>query len=108
MLLNFLWCGKPDKIKRKIIVNKVEEGGLAFPHIRSYSHSLKMTWIKKLIDPEVFAPWKTLTLNNIENYGGNKIWHLRKEGLLKLSNKMNSFWKCVLKSWALLESKQIT
>ena len=108
MLISFLWCGKPDKIKRTIIVNNIEEGGLAFPHIRSFGHSLKMTWIKTLLDPEKFAAWKTLALNNFEIFGGNKIWYFHKEGLLKLSNKMNSFWKCVLKSWSQLDSKTLS
>ena len=107
MFYNFVWCDKPDKIKRNIIINKIDEGGLAFPHIRSFSHSLKMTWIKKLLDSDKFAPWKTLALNNFENFGGNNIWHLHKEGLLKLSNKMNRFWKCVFKSWSQLDSKEV-
>ena len=78
---------------------------MAFPHVRTFSHSLKMSWIKKLLNPETFAPWKTLVLNNMEGLGGNNIWYLRKEGLEKISNKINSFWKCVVNSWSQIESK---
>ena len=55
MLISFLWCGKSNKIERSSIVNNIEEGCFAFPHIRSFGHSLKMTWINKLLDPEKFA-----------------------------------------------------
>ena len=29
MLYDFLWDNKPDKVKRKIIIKKLEQGGLA-------------------------------------------------------------------------------
>ena len=36
----FLWEGKPDKIKRNVIINNYEEGGLKLPHIESFCKAL--------------------------------------------------------------------
>jgi hypothetical protein len=37
----FLWNGKKDKIKRSIIINEYEEGGLKMPNIQSFYKALK-------------------------------------------------------------------
>jgi hypothetical protein len=42
-----IWNNKRDKIKRKVIMNNYEEGGLKLPHIESYCYALKMYWIQK-------------------------------------------------------------
>ena len=53
---SFRWSGKPDKIKRKVIIGQYEEGGLKMPHIEYFSHGLKMVWINKILDPLKIAP----------------------------------------------------
>jgi hypothetical protein len=47
----FLWNGKKNKIKRSIIINEYEEGGLKLPNIQSFNKALKMSWLHKLLDP---------------------------------------------------------
>ena len=37
-----LWDGKPDKIKRNVIINNYEEGGLKLSHIESFCKALKI------------------------------------------------------------------
>ena len=44
------------------------------PHIQSFERALKMTWIKKNINPEYSAPWKTLILSKFEALGSDKFW----------------------------------
>ena len=39
----FWWNGKKDKIKRSVIINEYEEGGLKMPHIQSFYKALKMS-----------------------------------------------------------------
>ena len=39
---NCLWDGKPDKIKRNVIINNYEEGGLKLSHIESFCKALKI------------------------------------------------------------------
>ena len=56
----FLWNGKKDKIKRSIIINEYEEGGLKMPNIQSFYKALKMSWLHKLLDPFNHSPWKVL------------------------------------------------
>ena len=66
MFYKFLWDGKPDKIKRNVIINNYEEGGIKLPHIESFCKVLKMSWLYKLLDPMNMSLWKILLLSYIE------------------------------------------
>ena len=89
----FLWNGIKDKIKRSIIINEYEEGGLKMPNIQSFYKALKMSWLHKLLDPFNHSPWKVLLLGSIQKCGGSNILYLSKEGLEKIAEKVNPFWK---------------
>jgi hypothetical protein len=53
---------RSDKIKRSIIINEYEEGGIKMPDIQSFYKALKMSWLHKLLDPFNHSPWKVLLL----------------------------------------------
>jgi hypothetical protein len=54
---NILWDGgKPDKIKRNVIINNYEEGGLTLSHIESFCKALTMSWLDKLLAPMNISP----------------------------------------------------
>ena len=42
LMFKFLWDGKPDKIKRSVIINKIEDGGIEIPHIESQIKAQKI------------------------------------------------------------------
>ena len=52
LFFQFLWNEKPDKIKRSIIYNKKEEGGLNLFHLESQNQALKIGWVKRLLGLE--------------------------------------------------------
>ena len=41
-----MWNKKPDKIKREIMVQKLEDGGLNMPDVKQSIKSLKISWIR--------------------------------------------------------------
>ena len=49
-LFGFVWRKKPDKIKRKIMYNTYEHGGLKMTDYESFCNALKISWIKRLND----------------------------------------------------------
>ena len=48
IIFNFLWDGKPDKIKRSIMVSDYMSGGMKMIDIYNFERALKVNWIKKL------------------------------------------------------------
>ena len=85
MLYSFIW-GKRDKIKRLVMINKYENGGLNMIDIESHLSAIKAAWI-----PRIYCNydnrdeiWKTLpklyidkaTLGHIDNMNFTKIDHI--------------------------------
>jgi hypothetical protein len=54
-----------------------------------------MSWLHKLLDPFNHSPRKVLLLGSIQKWGGSNILYLSKEGLEKIAEKVNPFWKDV-------------
>ena len=102
IIFNFIWNGKKDKIKRKIIINELEEGGLNMTHLMSFCNSLKLIWIKKLLDIEIISSWKLLFLSITEKHGINIIWLGNCYNKCNITKIINPFWNEILKIWSKL------
>ena len=44
MFFKFIWDGKPDKIKRKILTKEIERGGIRMIDIKAFNKSLKFSY----------------------------------------------------------------
>jgi hypothetical protein len=48
LFFNFIWDGKPEKIKRNIIlIADFEDGGLKMIHLQQFNAYLKIIWLKR-------------------------------------------------------------
>ena len=59
LFYNFLWDGKPAKIKKNTIIAPISLGGLSMTDIFSVHKAAKCIWIKRLND-ESKGKWKSL------------------------------------------------
>ena len=48
LIFDFLWDGKPPKIKREIVVSNFSAGGIRMPDIFIVHKKAKISWIKRL------------------------------------------------------------
>ena len=88
----FIWKGKPDKISRKQVVCKYENGGLKMVDVRHFSRALKLTWIRRILSNSceevshlMYAFLRPLiTLE----WGKGDIYFTKLSSMVK-----NSFWK---------------
>ena len=92
MLYDFLWDGKPDKIKRTIANKKLEMGGIDMIDIELFDKALKMTWIRRLVND--VSRWKMTIL---EMYPNINAFYMYGNAFIKmLFNEItNPFWKNV-------------
>ena len=60
LIFNFLWGSKRDKVKREVIKRKKDEGGLGLFDFPDYLTSMKMTIIKKILNPKFKHSWKSI------------------------------------------------
>ena len=56
---NFIWAGKSAKIKHATLIGSYAERGYKDVDIESKFKSLKIIWIKRLLDDN-FRPWKII------------------------------------------------
>jgi hypothetical protein len=75
--------------------------------IKLFCQALKMTWIKKYIDPLNFSLWKILLVDSLEKWGGDKMLLLGKEGLNTVASTLNPFWKDILDNFSNLQNEKV-
>jgi hypothetical protein len=76
--------------------------------IKLFCQALKMTWIKKYIDPLNFSPWKILLIDSLEKWSGDETLLLGKEGLNTVASTLNPFWKDILDNFSNLQNEKGT
>jgi hypothetical protein len=64
----FIWKGKSDKIKRSVLINTYEKGGLNMVGIDSYFKSLKTSWVSRLTNNNL-ANWKVIPMRYFNKLG---------------------------------------
>jgi hypothetical protein len=66
----FIWNCKPDKVKRNLIINSHERGGLEMIDIKRYFIALKATWVSRLVTGHI-SNWKLIPLKYFNATGKN-------------------------------------
>ena len=83
---SFIWDNKPDKIKRQVLYQDYNHGGLNAPNISVFCKALRLVWIHHLLfsESDEIETWKTVPDFAFKIYGGlnfllrcnydNKLW----------------------------------
>ena len=89
MMYNFIWDGKPDKIKREILTSDYDKGGLRMIDIEKFIWSLKISWVKRILQTESNSLLKHLYENVFKQFGGNILFecNFREADIIKQFNK---------------------
>ncbi len=72
LFVDFIWDGKPSKVKLDTIIGEIADGGLKMPHVESVVKALKLSWLSRFYNDRIEGKWKVLskeilglTLDNI-------------------------------------------
>ena len=97
----FLWNNKGDKIKRSVMINDYESGGLKMIDI-SFNKSLKTTWIKKYLDESNQGKWKGFFELELGKYGGSLVFtgNLNRHDTLKTISVKDPFLQEIVQIWS--------
>jgi len=68
MIFNFIWQGKPPKIKRMTIVGEKNKGRLKMIDFEVMNTMLKIVWIKRICQNS--GSWKTLIEHFFKEHSG--------------------------------------
>jgi hypothetical protein len=97
IVFKFIWNG-PDRIKRNVICNKYEYGGLKMIDLKSRIKTQNVMWLKRLIMPND-AGWKDILLYYMAPVGGMECLKCNYD-VKKLKCMIPPFYQEALKIWA--------
>ena len=109
IIFNFVWSGKSEKIKRKVLINTFEKGGVKIPDPQSFDKAIKVTWVKRILNPNVNTTLKRLMelSAGVENIEAMLKGNLKStdEKVGKISNR---FLQDFMKYWSEVNFKAVS
>jgi hypothetical protein len=95
---NFLW-GNTEKVKRNVLINKIDKGGIQFLDVQSLFESVKAAWVVRLLNAKEDDKWSIIAkyvLKYTEN--DNLIFKLNVTSIrsIDIFKNMPMFYKEVL------------
>jgi hypothetical protein len=99
-IYEFIWNKKPDKIKRVILSNNSSNLGANLTNFEAMCDSLKIAWVKRLLDDTNTGYWKHLMYQKLPNIDINilfkcNLFHKHVKNL----HIDNNFVKEMLEAW---------
>ena len=73
-MYDFLWDLKPAKIKREILTMDYENERLKMIDLETFIKSLKICWIKRMIESEDNRILKNIYLSKLKPFGGKLLF----------------------------------
>ena len=98
IIFNFLWGGKPDKVKRKAIISDYDQGGLKAPDIFIIYKVQRIMWVNRYIHSSDH-PWKTIFEWQLNTVGGPIILENTRLSVKSIDNtNIMPFYKSMIKT----------
>ena len=97
IFFKFIWNKGNDKIKRNVVTQSYEKGGLNMTDITDFIDSLKISWIRRLFKSE--SSW-TIFIRNKVNSLSVDVFSVGSGVGEVLCKDWNPFWNDVFKAWS--------
>ena len=102
LFFEFLWDGKPDKIKRSVSKMKIDKGGIGMIDVYLFDKALKLTWVRRYFKSP--ASWKLLVDKVYPNF--KEIFNYGDEYELKISNEItHPFWSNIVQYYYIFQKQ---
>ena len=105
ILYTFVWSHKPERIKRKVLIGPVSQGGLKMIDIFKQNISLKIAWVQRWLNiTNNQSSWKNLAMEYFQPIG-DVLWDCNlceKDINCAMKNKYKKykyFWFDVMSAW---------
>ena len=98
---DFIWEGKPEKIKREILIQDYEKGGLKMINLEMFIMSLKISWLKRISVSENNRTINYIYLEKLKHMSGKLFFecNLSPDDVNSIVKKKNTFINEILTTW---------
>ena len=89
-----------ERVKRKTLYNKREDGGLCMTNLECFQNSFLLGWVERLLNSE-YEDWKAVAIEALKMVGGRSVFksNVKSKHFKGLHLVKNSFWKKVVCVW---------
>ena len=106
-VFSFLWDGS-EKLKRKVMINLKEQGGLDVPDFETICKCAMIKWVYRYLHSEE-SRWKQMVSFTLKTLGGSYLFKCNLSKTEKVISKIrSSLWKCIVQSWCDMNFKKST
>ena len=102
MFWKFLWPNGKHHVKKNVITNKTANGGLNMPDITCMNKSLRLLWIKRILDSTKnvhFTAKHILKVKDLDVF-------LKRKLNLKFINPLPDFYESLLRGWYEINNRE--
>ncbi len=101
MLLNFVWKNKTHFIRKSVLMNTIEKGGLNFLDFTTLNNTFKIHWIKNSIN-KPSSIWNLIPNVVFSKLGGLSFLLICNYNIMKIPVKLSLFHRQMLLAWSLI------
>jgi hypothetical protein len=94
---NFIWQGKPEKVKRNTVIADYEHGGLRMLDIESFLEAQKVMWVKRLLKSDK-GSWMVYPNYLLDTILGKDSFKCN-ININKLKKRMPPFYSQLFETW---------
>ena len=98
-LYSFIWKGKPDKVKRKLLIADKHQGGKRMLDLNSIIQKNRIRWIQKYLQNSA-STWKLILEEYLKPYGGPNLFLFCNYDI-KEFDFLPYFYKSMLQTWGI-------
>lgn len=107
-MYNFIWDGKPDKIKRDTLIKDINKGGLKMIDIEKFIWSLKASWVKRLLQNDGKSLLKDIYDHELKPFGGCLLFESNfNENDIRKYFEAKPFLRDILLSWRKINTNPV-
>jgi hypothetical protein len=103
---DFIWSGKPPKVKHNTLIGDYESGGLKDIDIKLKITSLQLSWLKRLFSQN-HHPWKNIPIKMLtDKFGSSEIFF--PNVVLSPPTNLPKFYKQIIIKWSEITQNPLT
>ncbi|XP_051733611.1 uncharacterized protein LOC127503617 [Ctenopharyngodon idella] len=101
MLFNFVWRNRIHYIRKTILMNSYENGGLNFLDFTTLNNTFKVNWIRQLVKYPT-SIWNMIPFNVLSSLGGIHFFLACNFDINKIPVKLSAFHRQAFLAWNLI------
>lgn len=101
LMCNFVWKNKPHYIKRSVLSNSYNNGGLNYVDFATLNNTFKTNWVRNYLK-KTYSIWNIIPEHVFSQLGGLNFFLLCNFSIEKIPAALSNFHKQALLAWSMI------